>query len=84
MSYAPDHCRDIAKRMQLAMGQFVRTLQTLGGINQEQAEAVFEIYRKARLLERDLVNVTYRVKHGGLLDRAFIRASVPAELIQED
>lgn len=73
---ARSHLRDIAARSVAAEESFVATLMHLGGITKAEAWKVFELYKKMKLVKRDIVNARYNVKHGGFLDREVIRRAL--------
>jgi hypothetical protein len=61
--------REMAQRMQNAAEGFVAMLtEPHYGLTRQQAEHVFALYQEMRLIKRDAVNATYRVKHGLYLE----------------
>lgn len=68
--------RGVAQRSLIAEENFVRTLMEMGSITKVQAEIVFNVYRKLKLVKRDVVNAVYTVKHGAYLDRDVIRRAL--------
>ena len=69
----------IAGRMVQAEIDFLDILMTLGGLTRSQAERVFEVFRKHRVLKRDLGIGRYTVIDGRLLDRDVIRRAAGLE-----
>lgn len=49
---------------------FFATLERIAGITRDDANKVFAVYRKQKLVKRDTCNKTWNVKHGGFLARA--------------
>lgn len=64
--------RATAFRMVHAEKTFLKTLMTLGGISESDAEKVLAVYRKNKIVKMDSVNGVMSVKHGAFLDRDVI------------
>jgi hypothetical protein len=70
--------RATAERIVRAGDEFVAVLMSLGGISKDDAERVFEHYRKIRVAKVDSVIGRVDVKDGAFLDREVIRRAVDA------
>lgn len=68
--------KDIGKRMADAEINFIKTLQELGNISEEDAIKVFNYYLKHKLIKRDVAAGKYNVKHGAYLDPEIIKKAV--------
>lgn len=61
--------KNVATRMVAAETNFVEVLMALGDITKAQAEHVLAVYRKLKLLKRDVVGGRISVTHGAYLDK---------------
>lgn len=59
--------RNAAQRIVNAGNKFKGHLTALG-FSQEQANKIFEVYKKARVIKLDAVNGEWKVKHGAFFD----------------
>ena len=75
---APKHTSQIAQRIVNAGQEFVENLMQLSGCTKAEAEKVFALYRKERLVKRDAVHGRYSVTHGAFLDADVIRRAIEA------
>ena len=64
--------RAMAQRLVNAENGFVQTLMERGKISKVDAEKVFVLYKKLKLVKLHAANGEYKVKHGGYLDEAVI------------
>lgn len=72
-------CKNVASRIELAKGEFVQTLQTMGGIERGAAVKVMAYYLTHRIAKLDPVMGKITVKHGAFLDRdTILRAAAIA------
>ena len=68
--------RNMATRIAQAEENFVAILMQQGSLTKPQAEKVFQIYKKLRVIKLDAVNGRYNVKHGGFLDGEIIHRAL--------
>lgn len=68
--------KDMAHRMVVAENGFIETLMRCGGITKDEAEKVFRIYRKAKILKNDYAVSRISVKHGAFLNRDVILRAI--------
>lgn len=80
LAITAEHGRQIAERIVRAQTSFVEALQRQGEVSREDAEHVFAVYRRYRLVKLDAVQGVYRVKHGGFLDQDVIRRAAAEPL----
>lgn len=72
LDYAKDHLYDIAMRSIRAQDNFIEQLQFFGGIDEEQAQGVFDFMQRHKMIRYDGVMGKFNVKHGSYFDREFI------------
>jgi hypothetical protein len=64
--------RDIGVRLAQGEANFIEILMARGGISKADAEKVYQVFRKLKVVKRDVSSGVISVKHGGLLDREII------------
>lgn len=72
--------KSVATRIENARRDFAEVLANLGGISAEEGAVLVDIYLKAKFAKLDAVAGRISVKHGGSLDRSFIRSALQAAL----
>lgn len=68
--------KPIAERIVNAENAFIANIQNLSGCSKVEAEKVFQVYRKAKILKNDFINGVINVKHGAFLDVSTIRNAI--------
>lgn len=62
-------------RLKTAEAKFIESLID-GGFAANQADQIFDFYKKENLVKFDYANQRYTVKHGGLLDKAVLKRAL--------
>jgi len=70
------HYQDIAQRIVNAENSFVACMEDDYDLTEDQALAVFNLYRKEKILKVDAVMGSWSVKHGAFLDKTTIQNAV--------
>jgi len=66
----------MARRLESARASAIRAFMDNGAMDEAEAEKVLALYKKHRLVRMDAVMGTFRVVHGGLLDRATLQRAL--------
>lgn len=70
--------QDIAQRMVNAENGFIESVMNCGKCSKEDAEKVFNLYRKEKLVKLHAGIGRYTVTHGALLDYDVIQRAINA------
>ena len=70
------HYRDIAQRIVNAENSFIACMEDDYDLTEDQALAVFNLYKKEKILKVDSVMGSWSVKHGAFLDKSTIQNAV--------
>lgn len=68
--------RAMATRIVHAEDNFIEALMKLGNITKADAEKVYRVYQKLKVVKVDAVGGAINVTHGGFLDRSVIKRAV--------
>ena len=72
------HCKEIANRQIDAANDFIVLLMESGKCSREQAEKVFNLYLKEKMIKLDTWMGRYSVKHGAYWDYQVIQNAIEA------
>jgi len=70
------HYHDIAQRIVNAENSFIACMEDDYNLTEDQALAVFNLYKKEKILKVDAVMGSWSVKHGAFLDEQTIKNAV--------
>lgn len=70
------HYKEIAQRLVNAENSFIACMEDEYNLTEDQARAVFNLYKQEKILKIDAVMGSWSVKHGAFLDKQTIKNAV--------
>ena len=70
------HYKEIAQRLVNAENSFIACMDDDYDLTENQARAVFNLYKQEKILKIDAVMGSWSVKHGAFLDKQTIKNAV--------
>lgn len=68
--------KQIAQRIVNAENNFIELVMNAGKCSKDEAEKVFNLYRKEKFIKLDAVGGTYKVKHGQFWDYEVLQRAI--------
>lgn len=68
--------KQVAQRMVNAENLFIENIMNIAEVNKNDAEKVFQVYRKERIIKLDAVMGVYKIIHGEFYEIQIIKNAI--------